>query len=215
MMGTGSLAKFLDMSPRPLQSCNDIAVLIIAGGTSARMGYPKPYLPFQDRTLIEYIIDTYQEICGDIYVVLNHALAGGEWKKNVQNIEKNAVIILNKHPEAGKFHSIKMGLKQVESLYCFIQNTDNPVSRETILKLAENRNPDGYTVPVFQGRGGHPVLVSRDIMDGVIKAGNETQWKEFLAAFSRVNVELSDPEVLLNINTPADYQKLTGKPIVI
>ncbi|MCX6311187.1 MAG: NTP transferase domain-containing protein [Bacteroidetes bacterium] len=187
------------------------SAVVLAGGKSERMGCPKPYLDFQGKTFIEKIIETYKLAdVENITVVFNKNYILPIWKKLLNHLKSEARIIVNDNSTAGRFHSLKLGLDNItETDYCFIQNVDNPfVSPSLINTLYENKIPDAYTVPVHENHGGHPILISKSIIDHIRKIEkSELTLREILSNFKRNEVVVNDPSILFNINTPEDYKK--------
>jgi len=184
-------------------------VLILAGGNSERMGFPKPFLPAGEKTLIETIVSIYERYFSEIFVVLNAGFSTGKWSTYANRLAEKTTLILNPDPERGKFYSLQLGLSQMQDAdYCFIQPTDNPVNAETIGLIADHKNPDGYTVPSFEVRTGHPILISSPIMEDIRKAPDSDQHlAEFLRGYNRRIVETADPFVLINLNTATDFAR--------
>ncbi len=184
-------------------------VLILAGGKSERMIFPKAYLLFDGKTFLKKIVDEYYAAgIKNIYVVINHEFGKGEWVKHIEELNSRAVIIKNLNPDFGRFHSLKLGLKNMQHLEsCFIQNIDNPfVSAELIESLLEKKNPLGYTSPIYNGRKGHPILVSKIIMHHLNGLPDENyNLKNILAPFPKSLAAVDNGSILININTPDDY----------
>ncbi len=187
--------------------------VILAGGKSERMGCPKPYLDFRGKTFIEKIIETYKLAdVQNITVVINKNYILPIWKKLLDHIKTEAKIIVNDNSIAGRFHSLKLGLDNIDNTeYCFIQNVDNPfISPDILHTLYENRIQDVYTVPIYQNQGGHPILLSESIINHIRKTEkSDFTLREMLSNFKRFEVLVNDPSVLFNINTPDDYKRHT------
>src|ERR1035437_3004531 len=111
----------------------NVGALILAAGSSIRMGTPKAFLPFDENTtFLGKISSTYLKWgCNEIVVVINKALAKkvrftGEQAKTV-------TFVVNDHLEFERFYSVKLGLqKMTKSDFCFIQNVDNPFLTQNI-----------------------------------------------------------------------------------
>src|ERR1017187_1776004 len=104
----------------------DIGVLILAGGHSSRMEYPKAFLKNGESFQLENIIDEYRFITDEIYVTINHEFSSNEWKPYLDKITKKAHIIINHSPEKGRFFSIRLGMLNLpDKRYYFVHNVDN------------------------------------------------------------------------------------------
>ncbi len=187
----------------------NLSTVILAGGHSSRMGFPKMWLPFNRRfSFLEQIVSQYQKIgCKKIVVVINHNYCN-DWLHLVEPLEAKVDFVVNHFPDKGRLYSLKLGLEQVlDSEYTFVQNVDNPFVDQSLLEsLYENRSKSGYACPVFQGRGGHPILLTSSCVASLIKSPWNQILKEALAGEIRMNVEVGDERILWNINTPEDYK---------
>src|ERR1035437_7996379 len=146
-------------------------VIILSGGYSSRMNYPKPYLMYGDKTFLQHIVESYVNVgFKNIIAVMNNDFCSKEWNSFLNPIKQHATIIVNTHPERGRLYSLKLAASEMKDVdYCFIQNVDNPfLTEKTIYKLWVNRNENGYTTPVFKGKGGHPVLISNAIIKNIL-----------------------------------------------
>jgi molybdenum cofactor cytidylyltransferase len=153
----------------------DCSVLILAAGFSSRMGKPKWLLELiNGMTFLENLLIQFSSFgCRELAIVMNEK--GIELLHQTNFKEKYPLkISLNKYPEKERFYSIQCGLKQIESDYVFIQNADHPFADLDLLKLLyKYRNEADYVKPVFENRGGHPILISRKVVDEIISLNIE------------------------------------------
>jgi len=188
-----------------LKEIKSASTLILAAGESSRMGVPKPFLKFDKQHLfIDKIINEYLDFgCNEIVVVTNKNLEKDYFSKD------KVKIVINEHLEYGRFYSVKIGVKELSNEFCFIQNIDNPFVCQDILNLLfiEKNNAD-YLVPEFEHIGGHPVLIGKNIIDGLkIELNNDLNFRDFLKSFDCKRIECYDKNILININTPEDYKE--------
>ncbi len=187
----------------------NFSVLILAAGNSGRMGSLKAFLPFDDtQCFLEKIIAKYQSFgVSSVFVILNEK--GMVLFKGLKKL-KNDVAILNPFPEKERFFSIKTGLENIpEDQAVFLHNVDNPFIETTVLSaLLRGYKPGATVIPVFEGRGGHPVLISPEITAAIRKEiSNKVILKDVLKRFPTVRVPVSDNTILININTEQEYRK--------
>ena len=187
------------------------SVLILAGGESSRMKFPKPWLKKDYyHTFLSSIIHQYRSLGFiNIVVVLNENFAINEWRKNFLVCDKLAKIVLNTSPEKGRLHSIFLGLKGISSPYTLLHNVDNPyVNNEAINSILKNYKDD-ITIPQFEGKGGHPVLFNLKVRKEIIE--NYHQYgslKDVFEKFNRNYVNVNSNTIHQNINTPSEYRIL-------
>ncbi|MCP3931260.1 MAG: NTP transferase domain-containing protein [Bacteroidetes bacterium] len=190
----------------------DFGVVILAGGKSTRMGYPKPWLEDDKKnSFAEKLVKKYKEFgCEKIVLVINEDFCRPPWTSKIELISQNANIIKNTQPEKGRFFSLQLAASQlISSDYVFIQNVDNPfVNLRLLQMLLINKVKNGYTVPTFGRKGGHPILVSREIIRLIDKMEDHTlNLRNVLMCFNRKNVMVPWQKILANINTPEKYEE--------
>ncbi len=192
-----------------MSSLKTYNAIILSAGCSLRMGRPKMMLPFDDnRTFLDVITERYSHFgCREIVLVVN---AENSPLVDRTVAKKHVTVVVNTHPEWQRFYSVQLGLKAMKvKSPVFIHNIDNPfVDGELLQKMAAALPVKGYVVPVFQGRGGHPVLLSAEVARQIVASPDPfVNLKTFLKSFSRVEVESENDNVLVNINTMQDYLK--------
>lgn len=185
---------------------HDTGVVILAAGESRRMKSPKPFLMFDsERRFIDKIIDEYKDLgIIHIVVVVNKSIV--ELLKPKDDI----LICINEHLEYERYYSIKLGLEKIGKCdFCFIQNIDNPFVNQLILnKLYGNKINSGCTIPVYNDKGGHPVLLSVEVINKILTAKEmNLNFKDVLNEFPNKRIEVEDESILININSIEEYQK--------
>lgn len=190
----------------------DCKALILAAGNSERMGFPKAYLMYQGKSFLENSIGKFRDAgINNISVVLHKENCETKWNKFLEPVELFAMIIKNQEPERGRFHSLKLGIENsMNADFLFIHNVDNPViEKKTIEQLWKNKNPDGYTSILFNGRKGHPILISKKIIHHINSMEDKDyNLRDVLPEFPESKVETNNAGVLVNINTPEDFKSL-------
>lgn len=204
MLVLNSVNKYLG-----LDGLSKYGVLVLAGGNSSRMKFPKPWLDLGNGlTFLEHIVHSYCKFgFVKIVVVLNNEFISGQWHSTSAKVKQHAMLIANNNIEKGRLHSVKLGVQQMLDLdYLIIHNVDNPhVNKEIIQALVSNANPNGTTTPEFEGRGGHPILISKEIINKLAHLHNNSTLHDVLSAFNRKRIEVHSACVLTNVNSQADY----------
>jgi molybdenum cofactor cytidylyltransferase len=185
--------------------------IILAAGSSKRMGIPKSFLRFNEElTFIEQIINVYihSGIKG-VFVVVNSTFVEDASHLGII-LPAGCKIVMNTHPEFGRFYSLKLGLTNVGvKSPVFIQNVDNPfVSTETLHALQEGLSGFEVVVPKINGSTGHPVLIGLQVQKAILSSvDHNLNLRDLLKSFSFTPVWVEDTGVLVNINTKEDYLK--------
>ncbi len=192
------------------------AVVILSAGNSVRMRSHKALLRFDaGHDFIQKIVSVYAEAGIKKRVVVVNKNNADAIATSLSAMQSGRVqLVLNEHPEWERFYSIKCGLAEVARIEnCFIHNCDNPfVGADIIRRLLAGFSAEAVTVPEFKGRRGHPVLLSRNIIQAVIAhPENSCNFKSFLSAFRCNLIPVDDSSILFNINTRDDLHKTTCK----
>ena len=191
---------------------NNCSAIILAGGESTRMGFPKLWLRNEGgSSFVEKLVNAYANWgCEKIIVVINKNYVQKPWTTQIKELAKKANIIVNTQPQKGRFYSLKLAVKQLRKTdSLFIQNVDNPfINYELLELLYANQMETGYTVPCFEGKGGHPILLNSEIIKHIGQLKEYTlNLREVLEKFTRKNAEVIWPQVLYNINTQDKYDE--------
>ena len=184
------------------------------------MGTLKALLDWQGRSLIIHQIVALREAGADeVVVVLGHradelqARIGAN--RDVYALGKVRSVV-NDDYARGKTTSIKTGLWAIGPSHnpraaIVMLNVDQPRSRGIIEKvLGAHRAADKLiTIPTCEGKGGHPIVVSRRLYAELSAIDEQTQGMRAVTERHRENtqrVELGAPELLWDVNTPEQYQ---------
>lgn len=193
----------------------EVAGLVLAAGESSRMGADKALLPFRGSTFIEVIVRNLRAADIErIAVVLGYHAEEIKHRANLTGVE----VTVNANYREGQTSSLQAGLRALQAtalegvLLCLV---DHPaVSAEVMRRLCkgyfDSRAP--VTIPVFQGRRGHPVVISRVLFQDLLnlkpnEGANAAIREQFSAACW---VEIPDSTILLDIDEPEDYERLVG-----
>lgn len=187
----------------------DCSVVILAAGYSSRMRRLKIALTLDNgTTFIENIVKQYADFgCREIIIVVNN--------KSKEYLEdhpiKDVILAINHHPEFERFYSIKTGLSNIIGKFpVFIHNADNPFANQEVLKtLFINREDADFIKPIINTKGGHPILISKRIVNDIILSENHNiHLNNFLKKYSCKEIEMEDKKILVNVNTESEYKKL-------
>jgi molybdenum cofactor cytidylyltransferase len=193
-----------------------VAVIILSAGYSSRMGEFKPLLPLGGMTVLERTIRLFQSAdVTDILVVVGYRA------DDLQPLIERwgARWVVNEHYWEDMFSSVVVGVNRLEPdrEAFFLLPVDLPlVRRQTILDLLEayriTKGKDIF-LPVFMGRRGHPPLIDARYVEAVKRWTGQGGLRSFLEKYkSRTQeVEVADECVLLDLDTPSDYQDMLAR----
>jgi molybdenum cofactor cytidylyltransferase len=188
------------------------SAIILAAGTSGRMGYPKAALKFNDdANFTQHLCNQFVNAgCEKVVVVINEDTAQIFSENNV-SFPQNIVIVINDNPDYGRFYSLQLGLNNCSNADAvFITNADNPFADpDLLLKLQANLDSADYVYPVFNGKGGHPIVISSKVIAEILRKDyNNIILKDFLHQFKAKSIETDCDKILTNINTEREYLEL-------
>lgn len=108
---------------------NNLAILILAAGTSSRLGEPKQLLKYKNESLLKIAVKKALKISGNVFVVLGHEKEKCE--KELHRF-KNINIIYNKDYKKGMGTSISLGISYTK----YFENTMIMLSDQPFIPLS-------------------------------------------------------------------------------
>jgi molybdenum cofactor cytidylyltransferase len=176
------------------------------------MGAFKPLLPFGEQTVIESCIDNLRGAgVEEIVVVLGHRAE--ELRARLSG--SSARFALNEDEESEMGASIARGVERLpfETEAVLVALADHPaVKSETIKFLIETRARTGasFVVPMWHGRGGHPVLVALKYRAELSRVDEIRGLRGLLEAHAGevLRVEVECPFIARDMDTWDDYRAL-------
>jgi uncharacterized domain HDIG len=189
-----------------------LAAIIVAAGYSFRMKRFKPLLPLGGSTVLEQAVRSFlNRGIKDIRVVVGHR--GNELFPVLDRLGVQTIV--NTNFSEGMFSSVIAGIKSLppEVLGFFLLPVDNPiVKRHTIETLRKTffATESGIIYPCYQGRRGHPPLISSRYINEVLTWNKPGGLRAMLEQYEHdaLDVEVVDPGILLDMDTLEDYQKM-------
>jgi molybdenum cofactor cytidylyltransferase len=187
--------------------------LILAAGASARMGRPKPLLQTGGRSFVSAIIQTLRA-GGLAPIVVVIRPGSGEVADEI--VGAGGLSVVNPSPDEGQLSSLLAGLDAVEtaaSTAVLVTLVDAPSIRpETVaLLLARLSTSDAPILrATYRGRHGHPVVFRSSVFGALRGADPRLGAKVVLRAHVVEDVEIDDPGIVDDIDTPEDYARVFG-----
>lgn len=181
--------------------------VIVATGRKSTGTTISPMLPVGDSTVIRRIIITMKWAGIDPIVVVT-GKQGDELEKHISDLE--VISLRNPHYEAEQmFDSIVMGLRYVKGLcsQTLILPAKFPLLlRDTLEKLLSE---EGDIIrPVFNGKRGHPVLVSEQAAENILEYKGDRGLRGALFAeeafFVSKDIPVKDQGIIFAVETDED-----------
>jgi len=185
-----------------------IGAIVLAAGSSSRMGRAKAHLPAgpSGRSFVDTVTETLAGAgVSEVRVVVSPGLT---------RPPRQAVV--NPDPSAGMLSSVQCGLRAFRETpdAVFVWPVDHPlVERDTVVAMvaAFQRAGAPVIVPTHGGRRGHPVLFASRIFSELLAADPSVGARSVVHAHDdRLELAVADPGVVADIDTPEDYARVFG-----
>jgi len=189
-----------------------VAAIVLAAGESARMGQPKPLLPWdRGQTVIEAIVARLVALrLAEIVVVTGHQAA--DVARAVAWLPVR-VVHNPDYRQGGMISSVQAGLRALspEIAACLVVMGDQPALNARVIDqvlLAYARGRGEIVAPEYEGRRGHPVLFDSRYWPELL-ALQEGAPRDVIARYpDRLHlVPVSDDSILRDIDTPQQYRR--------
>ena len=197
-----------------------IASLVLAAGTSTRMGQPKALLPADPAGVpfVLKLVGTLVRGGTDEVFVIGRA-SDRELRDVIAHGEVSVRYVVNPDPGRGQLSSLVSGLGAAEAAGAdavLVMPVDMPlVSSSTISSaIGEMRSRPAPIVRVsFQGQHGHPVIFHRDVFDDLRHADVSIGARDVVRRYAGQVVELAveDPGVIRDFDFPEDYRAVFNR----
>ena len=188
-----------------------VAALMLAAGYSRRFGADKRRLVLADgRSLLAASLALPCSMVEEVWLVLRP-------DESIAELGLPASIKLVQHPltAQGMGHSLAAGAEcllaesNADAVAVFLADMPS-IHRDSLETLIAHSSANTIVLPSYQGKRGHPVLFGRDFWPQIATLSGDTGAKPVLQhnAEALHIVELDDPGVLQDIDTPADLIQL-------
>ncbi len=184
--------------------------IVLAAGYSSRANAFKMTLPMGQMSVLEQTISKFEGLCSRVIVVAGFQ-AEIIQEEIAKIISKNAYsfqikFVYNENFNQGMFHSIQKGCNEVNAPTFFITPGDCPlVKKETVQLVAKHKG--NVVIPSFDYKGGHPIKLSSEVKQKILETNPESNLRVVLGGYEKQYMNVDDAGVLMDIDTPEDYQK--------
>ena len=162
-----------------------IGVIILAAGSSSRLGYPKQLVEFKGIPLLQHSIDVAESLEFDAKILVLGAMED-EINKKIDS--RNFKVVINENWEEGMSTSIRKGLSEAlkfekELEHILILLSDQPfVTKEKIEELisVQLKSNKQATFSGYAGELGVPAIFSREIFSDLKKLKGDQGAKKLI-----------------------------------
>jgi len=176
------------------------------------MGTPKALLRFRGETFLDRLIGALSEHCSPVLVVLGHQ---AETIRAGLSRAAAATFVLNENYRQGQLSSLQTGLAAVpaEAAGVLFTPVDYPAIRSgTVAELAGAfaRVQPLLAIPRYQGRRGHPVCCSRQLIPEFLALPPDSQARVVIHRHLQeaCYIDVEDPGIVEDIDDPEAYARL-------
>lgn len=188
------------------------AAIVLAAGLSTRMGQPKLIMPWAGSTVIGTVVDILIQadlapvivVCGAIQAQIAAVLGN-----------RPVHLVFNPGYQVDQMVlSLQVGLaelpKEVDSALVVLG--DQPQIELSVVRAvsaAGRHSEAACVVPSFQMHRGHPWLVKRSLFPAILAVRPPLTLRDFLNehAAEIFYLNVNNPSILQDLDTPADYRR--------
>jgi molybdenum cofactor cytidylyltransferase len=207
-----SLDPALDFPRKPVMAVKEkIAGIILAAGKASRFGKPKQLLDYRGQSFVRNVAETALKAgLSPVVVVI-----GAEAEQVEEAIHGLPVtIVQNPDWENGQSTSICAGLRECRSAggAIFLLADQPQVSVEVLRALVERHSQDlpAVLAPYVFDQRANPVLFDRVTFQDLLALQGDTGGRAIFSKFSPRYLNWYDKRLLLDVDTPEDYEKLVN-----
>jgi molybdenum cofactor cytidylyltransferase len=191
-----------------------VAALVLAAGSSSRLGRPKQLLPWGDTTLLGHVVEGIAAWPVDeVWVVL-----GANADEVLEAVDLGeAGVVVNEQPEEGMASSLRVGLDAIarrsRAEQVFIVMGDQPrIDPEVPARLLETVTHRLAVVPRYRYARSNPALVYRPLWERLMSLTGDTGAKGLFEAHPEWVEEVwFDRLPPRDVDTPTDYEELAPR----
>jgi molybdenum cofactor cytidylyltransferase len=195
-----------------------VFALIPAAGKSTRMGRPKLALPLGDRTVLEQVVAALRR--SDLDRIL---VALGPQTPGLANLARTAGAEVLELPSAtaDMRATVERGMDWIEQHWhpdadhgLLLCPADHPLLDATVVEellAARHQHPAATIfIPTFEGKRGHPVLFGWSHVPSIRALPPDQGLNSYfrLHISETQEVPVASPDILCDLDTPEDYERL-------
>jgi molybdenum cofactor cytidylyltransferase len=206
----------------------DVTAIILAAGSSRRMGRPKLLLTWGGTTVLGKTVETVAE-AGILDILI---VTGGESDQvlaEAERLGKHLPVRSIRNPDfqdGGMLSTLQAGLRSLEQSHTHSHKVgETPKEAAALIALGDqpqmlvttvrqvvrafDRGRAPLVVPSFANRRGHPWLIRSDLWISILELAAPATARDFLDRH-RDEIEYVDAKtssVLADIDTPQDYER--------
>ena len=203
----------MPLAERSRGNTDDLGAVVLAAGTSERMGHPKALLPWGGGTFFGEVVAT---IVAE-RIPVSVAVINPELATELAELGEFTSVVYNGEPHLGQFHSLQMGLASlreanwgISGFFLFL--IDNPGQlreRTAALRHWLDRDRSLLLTAGHGGVPGHPLWIPRRLWKAIAAYRGPGGLHGFFdAEGEHPQVVETSAEALRDVDTPEDFRGL-------
>ena len=189
--------------------------VVTAAGSAERFGGKKLLAPIDGEPLLDHTIRSLLDGGVSEVIVVVGTDARRELERDVNAMNDPRVRpVENPDPTRGMFSSIQAGVATANGDALVVLPGDMPYVRAETVRavIAKYREGRAIVAPRYNGKRGHPVVMPLSLRDEIAATAPTANLHEVIKHHQdeRVDLEVEDPGVVRDVDTPADLQRPTG-----
>jgi CTP:molybdopterin cytidylyltransferase MocA len=202
-----SLNGFEAISPTREAAVSAPLAVILAAGESRRMGLPKALLDAGGETFAARLARVFTEAGCEVLIIVGADAATLRPRLPPVRIVENAGW------SAGQFSSVRVGLGEAQARAVLVHPVDVPLVRpETVTAVLAALGSSAAVVPTHHGASGHPLGLAAEAVERIVEWNDVPHLEAAVARLNATRLEVPDPAILQEADTPQEYQALFGRP---
>ena len=187
---------------------SSVPLIILAAGNSSRLGKPKQNLPYQNKTLLQHVIDEGSK--ANLYPII---VVEGSTKLQVS---ENIYLVKNNNWDQGMGSSISTGIFallkiQPKTELLILTVCDQPFISAHLFKELIDRHMEkstGIVASAYTETMGTPVLFSKKYYDDLLNLKGQEGAKRLIKNYQDDVSLVQFPQGNIDIDTLTDYTNL-------
>jgi molybdenum cofactor cytidylyltransferase len=193
-----------------------IAAVVLAAGTSSRLGRPKQLLTLGDKTVIEHVVDRVAASSVDqVMVVLGHA--ADEIRAVLTG--RDVRYVINASYRDGQGTSLVAGIREAEEagadavvMVLGDQPTIRPVTIDALI-ARHRESAASIVMATYGGQRSHPVFFDRSLFPELLRVEGDQGARGVIRRHRDDvgEVDSGEPDLPNDIDTEAAYQEMVSR----
>jgi molybdenum cofactor cytidylyltransferase len=191
---------------------SDVVGIVLAAGDGVRMGGSKALLALEGSSGVQAHAKRMREGgCSRVVAVVRSSTLGA-----LGVVNEARLVVSAAEDQAGSLAIALREEKLLPDVIVLVTPVDAaPAGQATLERLvAEVEQGALAATPRFEGKSGHPIACRRSVLEPYMGgAASYPPLREVLRGLgsARVRLDVSDPRVVVDLDTPADVVALTGE----